>query len=174
MENDYVFDLQDEQRLWGDNKLPLGDVFNIEYMFKSMNNDLFEKLEEQPNVVDLLGLFDWEEEEEYTNPIPVSRLIKKPVYGKCLSGNNCDRPATHLQANSQNRCLKSVKRFSCIKHVSPKMVSLDQWLCKAPDFETAQRRCKHKARCYIDFRYGSIYCPRHAAKFWKDVEYYTE
>jgi hypothetical protein len=176
--DEYIFDSQSEEQLWGDNK-PF-KLEKIEDVFKHMNEDLFKMLENQHGDMqirdvfkhmdeDLFKILETQRDDDVFGSLEPSSL-NEYTYGQCLLGVNCTNPATHL-LGARYKSLKSIKTFSCEKHVSFNMVPIDSWLCKASI--NSGPKCINKARCYIDYKYGPIYCPFHAKKIWLNDKYTT-
>lgn len=164
MENEYVFNME-EQQLWGSNKLPVCEL-NVEDMFNNMNEDLFRELADGSPINESVSI--------NADKLQIMNPRKRAVYGRCSLGVGCTKPATHLWAANITKSLRGVKIFSCEKHVSFNMVPLDKWLCKASQAENPEYKCTNKARCYIEYRQGPLYCFRHAKKIWSNRIYFVE
>lgn len=175
---EYIFESQSGEQLWGDNKLC--KLEKIEDVFEHMDENLFKMLEPQHNNMHIRDVFEYMDEDLFkilenqqdddVFGLLKSSSLKKYTYGKCLLGVNCTKPATHL-LGTHYKSLKSIKTFSCEKHVSFNMVPIDSWLCKASI--NSGPKCINKARCYIDYKYGPIYCPFHAKRIWLNDKYTT-
>jgi len=183
MDGDYVLDPQNEAQLWGSNKLPVSEL-NIEEMFRNMNEDLFRTLEMRHDIEEVFAVTDEElfrqlgtleniKLEEDADSTPILRSHKIPTYGKCMLGVGCTKPATHIRSLKYGKSLLSKKILACEKHASFNMVLLDKWLCRAASYNNGRHRCIKKAKCYIDYRTGPVYCPDHARKFWSNRSYIT-
>lgn len=178
MEEDYIFDLQNDDQLWGDNKLP---ELNVEDMFKNMNEDLFNKLENMAIIDDTYLGLNKEISKSQTSKDIIKEDIAhiKPIsgkilmYGICSLGSGCKKPATHMYPFKESKTLQSIKMFSCETHTLNNMVSIDSWLCKSSKSKHYYERCRNKARCYIEDQSNPVYCPTHANIHWPNCKYKT-